>query len=79
VSVRTLHRAFARDAVSVMGYIREQRLRHARMELTTTSLSASEIATRWHFADVSHFSRLFKKQFGQLPSDLRRRSGPRAQ
>jgi AraC-like DNA-binding protein len=59
VSVRTLHRAFAGEAVSVMGYIRDQRLRHARTELTTTSLSASEIAARWHFTDISHFSRLF--------------------
>lgn len=72
VSVRTLHRAFANEAVSVMGYVREQRLKRARIELTATSLSVSEIAARWHFADISHFIKAYKKQFGQLPGDLRR-------
>lgn len=73
VSARTLHRAFANEAVSVMGYVREQRLKHAQLELATTSLNVSEIAARWNFADISHFIRAYKKRFGELPSDIRRR------
>jgi AraC-like DNA-binding protein len=69
VSVRTLYRAFSRQAnSSVMGYVRERRLERARAELTSTRLTVSEIAARWHFADSSHFVKAYKKRFGETPS-----------
>jgi AraC-like DNA-binding protein len=72
VSTRTLHRAFASQATSVMGYVRERRLDRARWQLMSTSLTVSEVAARWHFTDGSHFIKAYKKRFGELPSALPR-------
>jgi AraC-like DNA-binding protein len=72
VSTRTLHRAFANQATSVMGYVRERRLDRARWELMSTSLTVSEVAARWHFTDSSHFIKAYKKKFGELPGALPR-------
>jgi AraC-like DNA-binding protein len=72
VSVRTLHRAFAEADESLMAYVRRRRLERAREELITLGgrYTVSAVAARWHFADVSHFSRAFKRQFGETPSSL---------
>ncbi|MEU7357529.1 MULTISPECIES: helix-turn-helix domain-containing protein [Streptomyces] len=32
--------------------------------------TVSAVAARWHFADMSHFSRTFKRHFGETPSSL---------
>ncbi|MDQ0791290.1 AraC family transcriptional regulator [Streptomyces sp. B3I8] len=72
VSVRTLHRAFAQEATSVMGLVRARRLDRARAELLATPLSVSELAARWHFTDSSHFIRAFRARFGRTPRALRR-------
>ncbi len=68
---RSLHRAFASQSTSVMGYVRERRLERARSELMTTSLTIHEIAARWHFSDDSHFIKAYKKKFGELPGNRR--------
>jgi AraC-like DNA-binding protein len=73
VSVRTLYRAFGQQATwSVMGYVRERRLEHARADLKSTRLTVSEIAARWHFADSSHFVKAYKARFGETPTAGRR-------
>ncbi|MFJ4983646.1 helix-turn-helix domain-containing protein [Streptomyces sp. NPDC088732] len=74
VSVRTLHRAFADVDESLMAYARRRRLERAREELVAMDgrYTVSSVAARWHFADVSHFSRAFKRQFGENPSSLAR-------
>lgn len=74
VSVRTLHRAFADVDESLMAYVRRRRLERAREELVALGgrYTVSALAARWHFADVSHFSRAFKRQFGETPSSLGR-------
>ena len=71
VSVRTLHRAFTNEDVSVMEYIRQRRLERARSDLASTSLTVSEIAVRWHYSDTSHFIRAYKKRFQELPTARR--------
>ncbi|NMO55325.1 helix-turn-helix transcriptional regulator [Actinoplanes sp. TBRC 11911] len=73
VSARSLHRAFASEDASVMGYVRGKRLDRARADLTATSLTVSEIAARWHFADGGHFIKAYRKRFGERPGSTRRR------
>lgn len=34
-------------------------------------LNLTQIAYRWGFNDSAHFSRVFKEEFGQTPSDYR--------
>ncbi|MFI5666343.1 helix-turn-helix domain-containing protein [Streptomyces sp. NPDC051704] len=74
VSVRTLHRAFAAVGEQVTSYIRHRRLDEARLALASPSgrLSISELAAHWQFADGSHFTRAFKKQYGQTPTEYAR-------
>ncbi|MEV7415447.1 helix-turn-helix domain-containing protein [Streptomyces sp. NPDC089919] len=74
VSVRTLHRAFAATGEHLSSYIRHRRLHEARVALGSPSgrLSISELAAHWQFADSSHFTRAFKKQYGQTPSEYAR-------
>lgn len=77
VSVRTLHRAFTNEETSVMGYVRERRLQHARADVMSTSLTVAEIAARWYFTDSSHFVGAFKRRFGEPPAALRQRQSAR--
>ncbi|MFJ3234722.1 helix-turn-helix domain-containing protein [Streptomyces sp. NPDC086787] len=74
VSVRTLHRAFAAVGEQVTTYIRHRRLHEARLALAAPSgrLSISELAAHWQFADGSHFTRAFKKHYGQTPTEYAR-------
>ncbi|WP_078988295.1 helix-turn-helix domain-containing protein [Streptomyces sp. WM6372] len=77
VSVRTLHRAFAAVGERVSTYIRHRRLHEARLALVSPSgrLSISELAAHWQFADGSHFTRAFKKHYGQTPTEYARSTG----
>ncbi|MFJ5306690.1 helix-turn-helix domain-containing protein [Streptomyces sp. NPDC088350] len=75
VSLRTLQRAFAAVGESVTAYIRHRRLEEARLALTAPRgrPNVSELAAYWHFADSSHFTRAFKKRYGQTPTAYARR------
>ncbi|MGW7540813.1 AraC family transcriptional regulator [Streptomyces sp. NPDC054770] len=68
VSVRTLHRAFA-DGESVMAHVRRRRLEGARSELDQPggTYTVADIASRWQFADPSHFRRTYRNAYGQPP------------
>ncbi|WP_167449954.1 helix-turn-helix transcriptional regulator [Streptomyces hyaluromycini] len=68
VSVRTLHRAFA-DGESVMAYVRRRRLESARRELDHPGgeYTVADVASRWQFADPSHFRRTYRNTYGQPP------------
>ncbi|MER8105980.1 helix-turn-helix domain-containing protein [Kitasatospora sp. NPDC094016] len=79
VSVRTLHRAFEGGEETVAGYIRRRRLEQARAALLSAigRPSISELAAYWQFADSSHFSRAFRRQYGQSPAEFARASASR--
>ena len=72
VSVRTLHQAFEETGESVSALIRRRRLERCRDDLLAQpATSVTEVAFRWGFRDGSHFSRLFRRRFGESPRSLR--------
>lgn len=71
VSVRTLHRLFSGDSLSFTELVRARRLEFARSDLVGTNDSVQTVASRWGFADASHFCRVFKRQFAVTPNDYR--------
>jgi AraC-like DNA-binding protein len=72
VSVRALHAVFEDSDESVAGLVRHERLARCMEDLQAPSGgSVTEIAFRWGFRDAAHFSRVFKREFGISPSDVR--------
>ncbi len=68
-------RTFARyfDDLSFGDYIRKLRIEKALHLLNNTAYSLTEIAYLTGFSDQSHFTRIFKKQTGQNPSEYRKK------
>ncbi|ASK36015.1 AraC family transcriptional regulator [Alcanivorax sp. N3-2A] len=61
----------------IAGYIREQRLRRCFEALTRPDGPRPriiDVAMQWGFDSQSHFSRLFRQQFGITPSDAHQRA-----
>jgi AraC-like DNA-binding protein len=74
VSVRQLHRLFAREGVTFGTWVREQRLRRCRDDLADLALShltIAEIATRWGFRSPPHFTRTFEARYQVTPKSMR--------
>lgn len=74
MSPRYVHMLFAQIGVSASSWIRMQRLERCRDDLrsrTYRDCSIAEIAYTWGFADPSHFTRIFKQQFGVGPREYR--------
>jgi hypothetical protein len=69
-----LSREFSKyfDNLSFGDYIRKLRIDKAIGLLEQTNHSLSEIAYLTGFSDQSHFTRIFKKQTGQNPSDFKK-------
>lgn len=82
MSVRSLQLLFQPHNWTPSGWIRHRRMRHALHELgvAESSVTVSDIATRWGFTDLAHFSRLFRQANGLSPREYRRsvREGVRA-
>jgi AraC-like DNA-binding protein len=75
VSLRHLHRLFESESTTVAAWVRQRRLERCRRDLVDPALHArpvSELAARWGLPDPTHFSRLFRRTYGQAPSDYRR-------
>lgn len=74
ISVGYLHRLFQGVDRSVSGYVREYRLERCRDQLASPlhdGEQITEIALRWGFNDLPHFSRAFRQQFGVSPRAYR--------
>jgi AraC-like DNA-binding protein len=52
-------------------HIKNMRLQRAKELLETTDYTVSEIAYKTGFQTLSHFTRIYKKQYGMLPSAFR--------
>lgn len=74
LSPRTLNRLFNAEQTSLMRYVWMRRLEHCRADLLRTDAGAQrvvDVAMRWGFSDMSHFSRAFKDRFGVSPRECR--------
>lgn len=73
-SVRQLTRAFQEHVgVSPSAFWRNLRLEHARWRLLNSSRTITEISHECGFSDASHFSRWFRKTYGETPASYRDR------
>jgi len=78
ISVRYLHALFERQGETVGHHIRNRRLDRIRRDLTDRDLAhlpAYVIAARWGIPNPSHFSKLFRSEFGLSPSEFRQEAG----
>jgi len=76
-SIRTLRRGFQeRFGVSPKTYLLAQRLTGARRELrsATQRTLVTDVANNWGFWHMGQFAADFRRQFGELPSDVLRRT-----
>jgi signal transduction histidine kinase/CheY-like chemotaxis protein len=58
--------------MTITEYLRSLRLHRAKELLHDSVLTVAETAYRTGFRNVSHFSRVFKREFGENPSAIRR-------
>lgn len=66
---RYLHMVFSDRGMTVSDYIWRARLQHCRQELETQAgKTITDVAFSWGFSSSSHFSRMFRKYFGVVPS-----------
>ncbi|HEV7361530.1 MAG TPA: helix-turn-helix domain-containing protein [Mycobacterium sp.] len=72
VSIRTLYNALEPLDIPLAAHIRGRRLARCYADLITSDDSVGDIADRWGFVSLPHFSRAFTKQYGFAPSQTRR-------
>jgi AraC-like DNA-binding protein len=72
VGKKRLNEAFRQCVgVTVLEYLREERMRQACVRLTETTLNMQEIALALGFSSGANFATAFKERFGLCPSDFR--------
>ena len=74
INERHLHRLFESAHTTPAAWIRRERLARCRRDLCAREaarLTITEIAYRWGFRDSSAFSRVFRREFGICPRELR--------
>ncbi|MBS0614363.1 MAG: AraC family transcriptional regulator [Proteobacteria bacterium] len=77
VSLRTLQYEFAKSyGIGPAALIRREKLKRIRAELSaeTAGETISEIAGRWGFFDPKYLCRIYLREFGERPSETRRRA-----
>jgi len=68
---RYLHMLFSERGTTVSDYIWQARLQHCRQELEAhAGKTITDVAFSWGFSSSSHFSRVFRKYFGVVPSSI---------
>jgi AraC family transcriptional regulator, positive regulator of tynA and feaB len=74
---RYLHMVFSDSGMTVSDYIWRTRLEHCRQELEEAqgTKTITDVAFSWGFSSSSHFSRVFRRYFGILPSAIKRNAG----
>ncbi len=69
---RYLHMIFSDSGMTVSDHIWRTRLQHCRQELEESQgrKTITDVAFSWGFSSSSHFSRVFRKYFGIVPSSI---------
>jgi len=68
---RYLHMLFSDRGMTVSDYIWNARLQNCRHELETQGgKTITDVAFSWGFSSSSHFSRVFRRYFGVVPSSI---------
>ncbi len=71
-STVTLTESFRREfGMTIMEYVRRERMARAKELLAGTALSVTEVGAACGFPDVEYFSRCFKEDEGSSPSEWR--------
>lgn len=81
MSVRYVHRLFEAEGVTAAAWVRAQRLERCRRDLlrpASRDTAVAAVGRRWGFANSSHFTRSFRKEFGVTPGDWRDGAGAAA-
>lgn len=73
ISQRSLHRLFAQSDSTFSAVVRAIRVSRARTDVLSSANTLQTIARRWGYADASHFSREFRRAYGESPRDTRAR------
>jgi AraC-like DNA-binding protein len=76
ISTRTLHRLFHSCDTTVAQWIRSRRLERCRRDLADrlqSGRSIHAISAHWGFRDGTHFSRVFRAEYGMSPHAFRER------
>lgn len=70
-----LYHAFSAEyGMGIAAYIKKKRLGHAYVLLKSTTLSIAAVSDMSGFSDYNYFSRIFKKEYGISPSQMRKSS-----
>jgi AraC-like DNA-binding protein len=75
ISVRYLHKLFQHQDGTLGEHVRRRRLDRIRRMLADPDLSHRPVATiaaQWGLAEASHFSKLFRAEYGVTPREFRR-------
>ncbi|MFI1112809.1 MULTISPECIES: helix-turn-helix domain-containing protein [Streptomyces] len=75
ISLRYLQLLFQEEGTSPALWIRGERLRRCKEDLSdprTAHLTVADIAGRWGLDSASHFSKLFRQRYGVTPREWRR-------
>lgn len=73
VSVRTLHRAFQSESLTVAEMVTARKMERAR-DLLADGRSVTTVSMMLNFANPSHFSRVFAATFQMSPSEYKQRA-----
>ena len=70
ISLRYLHKIFAMNSMSVMGFVRHERLAKCSADIkhSPREEKLATIAARWGFDDYTSFRRAFALRYGVSPS-----------
>jgi AraC family transcriptional regulator, positive regulator of tynA and feaB len=75
MSTRYVNDILSDEDVSLMRYVLGRRLEKCQRDLTSPAsagIQITDIAFRWGFNDLSHFSRSFKEKFGCSPREYKK-------